>query len=856
MSANAILDAALVLADKAWPVFPCHPETKQPLTPKSTPGKKDGGLYRASTDPHVIRLWFASTPKAMIGLPTGKKLGAFVIDLDPKGEDTPADLLRALEERLGCKLPPCPIVKTPRGGWHLYFKMPPDDDIGNRANLLGAKKDESMIDIRGTGGYVITAPSVRSDGVAYAWLEDDAVEAFAPPDAPPQLIDMLLRRGAFGPATTRPAPRPATATDRQSSYVAKALNDEVATAANAPDGQRNDALNIAAFKLGQLVGAGVLQEAVVVAALETVARAWPNFKKSQGTIQSGLQSGKREPRDLSEVGRPAPRSAGKSSGAQPRSGAATPPQGGKKKARPRAGTASPDDERVLIRVIAGRHPEAADEAEAALIAAGAGPIFQRGGDLVHIAERPVRRSDGSADIQEAIVTANEAVLGGQLARVCQFERFDGRAKDFVDIDPPKRVIEDLASRGRWGLPDLKHLIATPTLRADGTLLDREGYDPLTALYLTRALPGLTVPEKPTRLDAERANAALMEIYRDFPFAAGGPHGSVALSTSVALAALLTAFVRSIVAHAPMFAISAPTAGSGKSYLTDVTAVIATGRTAVTMGVGRKPEEFEKALGATLLEGRPIVSIDNVSIPLDSDLLCRVLTQPRVAIRILQFSKIVELSTSLTLFATGNNLAVVGDLARRTLFCHLDSGLENPETREFASDLIEEAERRRAELVSAALTILRWRMGELRGSAPVMGRTLAGFDDWRRLVAGALVALGHADPVAAIDVAKDGDEARQRQAHLMRAWLAAFGEERLSAADAIRRLDDTLLAAAERQDLRDAMSAVARGRGGDLDQTRLGKYLSRIQGKPIGGGRLVKDTVTGGSALWRMDRIKA
>jgi hypothetical protein len=86
-----MLQNALAYAARGWPVFPCHPETKQPLVK----GDRDaggslipnsGGVKKASIDPDQIREWWTRWPNAMIGLPTGKAIGAFVVDIDA-GED-------------------------------------------------------------------------------------------------------------------------------------------------------------------------------------------------------------------------------------------------------------------------------------------------------------------------------------------------------------------------------------------------------------------------------------------------------------------------------------------------------------------------------------------------------------------------------------------------------------------------------------------------------------------------------------------------------------------------------------------------------------------------------------------------
>src|SRR5689334_19702421 len=82
-----MLDAALAFAAQGWPVFPCHPETKQPLVkgdcdPYGRPIPNTGGVKKATVDPAVIRSWWRMTPVAMIGIATGVSIGAFVLDTD------------------------------------------------------------------------------------------------------------------------------------------------------------------------------------------------------------------------------------------------------------------------------------------------------------------------------------------------------------------------------------------------------------------------------------------------------------------------------------------------------------------------------------------------------------------------------------------------------------------------------------------------------------------------------------------------------------------------------------------------------------------------------------------------------
>ena len=289
--------------------------------------------------------------------------------------------------------------------------------------------------------------------------------------------------------------------------------------------------------------------------------------------------------------------------------------------------------------------------------------------------------------------------------------------------------------------------------------------------------------------------------------------------------------------APLIGVTAPQAGTGKSYLVDVIAMVATGRRAVGVATGKGEEEFEKSLGAALIDGRPMQVLDNVVQPITGQLMCMVLTQDRVQVRELGHSRMVDVPTSVAIFATGNQLRVRGDMARRSLLCQLDAGVEHPEERVFDGDLLAEVQRRRAELVSAALTILRWHY-IARDPAPLNGRRFAGFDDWCRRVRDPLLALGHADPVDALDVTRSVDMEAMRLAAVADGWWGKFADTSKTCAEVIadagRVLPD---GTPEAPELADAVVAVA-GEGRN-QSVRLGNYLAKVEGRISGGHRFVR-----------------
>jgi putative DNA primase/helicase len=163
--------------------------------------------------------------------------------------------------------------------------------------------------------------------------------------------------------------------------------------------------------------------------------------------------------------------------------------------------------------------------------------------------------------------------------------------------------------------------------------------------------------------------------KDFPF-------SDEASRSVALSALISPVVRGAFPVVPLHAITAPTAGSGKSFLVDLAAGILTGDRAPVLSAAEKIEETDKRLTGSLLEGSPIIALDNVNADLYSDLLAQAVERPLITLRPLGTSTMTKVESRSTIFATGNNLRLVSDLARRTLVCSLDPGIERPELRSF------------------------------------------------------------------------------------------------------------------------------------------------------------------------------
>jgi putative DNA primase/helicase len=222
-------------------------------------------------------------------------------------------------------------------------------------------------------------------------------------------------------------------------------------------------------------------------------------------------------------------------------------------------------------------------------------------------------------------------------------------------------------------------------------------------------------------------------------------------------------------------------------------MISTGHETPVMAQGGTAEEFEKRLGAAFLAGDGTISIDNCEQPLGGEFLCQVLTQPRVSIRVLGQSKKVVVPTNVSLFATGNNLRIVGDLTRRAVICSLDPKCERPELRKFSVNPLDLVRRDRPRYVIAALTILRYyqKLAELPSWFDPEPEPLGSFETWSRWVRNAVICCftdprieGLADPCATMERAQVQDPELERLASVIHHWDLVIGDRAVTAADVI------------------------------------------------------------------------
>ena len=190
-----------------------------------------------------------------------------------------------------------------------------------------------------------------------------------------------------------------------------------------------------------------------------------------------------------------------------------------------------------IIVYAGERHLAVDQGLAAL-AGGRVPFYQRGQDLVRICLIKLKLSNGDDVRVPAVSIVTLPMLMRALSRCATWCKFNDKKK-LVRIDPPAAIGEQIMGMiGEWPFPPLRGVIATPTMRHDGTLLTQPGYDPATGLVLFNPPSMPAIPDQPTKQDALDALAKLNDLLTGFEFADDGN-----VSRSAAISMLMTPVLR-------------------------------------------------------------------------------------------------------------------------------------------------------------------------------------------------------------------------------------------------------------------------------------------------------------------------
>jgi len=210
------------------------------------------------------------------------------------------------------------ITHTPGkgGGYHIHILCHEALSMTNNGVLVGlpfsSKPTFKQIELRWHSCYTILPPSLHPEHQApYQW-------AFGTPTSQPATVPVALVERIFvslvkpqqetpqkevNSTNITPTPKPQTTKEPQKKlfrydvWAHKALTQEVALLQNTPKGNRNYQLNKSAYNLGQIIGAGLLEQELVEAELTRTAEFIGLLRNEiQATLTSGITQGTKQPR--------------------------------------------------------------------------------------------------------------------------------------------------------------------------------------------------------------------------------------------------------------------------------------------------------------------------------------------------------------------------------------------------------------------------------------------------------------------------------------------------------------------------------------------------------------------------------
>lgn len=385
--------------------------------------------------------------------------------------------------------------------------------------------------------------------------------------------------------------------------------------------------------------------------------------------------------------------------------------------------------------------------------ASSGRYFKRGAGLVKLTGE-----QGNFKL----IVPNECDLRKDFAESIQVYRFDSKdhkMKHPIPTEMPSKIIKTiLLKQDHENFPEIKCVVHQPCFGPGFRPVLKSGYDPMSKIFADFDDKKFKI-NKSVSWDTAKNNWAFIKenCLKEFSFVE-------TVDESAALCALLTVIVRQALPTAPLFLVTAPMQGTGKTFLVSLISLFAQKKDVSPTAFPVDNNEFHRVLFGKMLEGNKIILFDNVSenIP-PFDGLCTAITSGKLDGRLLGTNKIIETDLVATLFITGNNISPLRDLSRRCVPIFLDSNLEVPFSKRYKNPfLLEKVRNQREFFVSKLFEIV---LAFINCKIERVSLTpVASFIEWSEVPRQIAFALTGEDPASRLfeGVLKDPDRELNRR----------------------------------------------------------------------------------------------
>jgi len=460
------------------------------------------------------------------------------------------------------------------------------------------------------------------------------------------------------------------------------------------------------------------------------------------------------------------------------------------------------DNRTPVLVRKGEEHRVADEIAAALTKAGV-PLYRQDANLkvIYQAEKAEEntqetKAQWSTNRERTVVgTVKLGWLRKRISEHCRLhvERTGKDGEVFQVPTDTNQSMAEMLSQSPERFPHLAGLALGPVIGIDdaGRLLNTQGYDPESRLYLANAVPDLAIPERCSLEDAKQAEREIWQLVRGFPWR------DVEVDYPRWLSMLFTAAMRHQLVQVPIGLITAPTPGSGKSLLALLIGKILHGTTPTTMSwvEDKDGSETKKRLASMCHAAESFVLFDDLRFGLEfnSSELRNFATGDNYYDRLLGQNAGAKAGgpQRCQLIFTGNSITPHSDMVQRVLVCSLEPKdplhrLKDPATEwPEVGNALTYAEKNRTKLLAAVLTIVR--AFRQAGSPYVEGQAYS-FDEWTRQVCCLVRWVTGSDPLAGIaNEWQETDSEASSLRDFIECWHNAFGSQTLSASEFINRV---------------------------------------------------------------------